>query len=61
MEQVDLIDVYDDNIFGREFISYTFRLSYRDPEKTLLESEISDIHESIVGIIENKFKTKLRN
>jgi len=61
LEDVNLIDVYDDKNFGNEFISYTFRLSYRDSEKTLLDSDIASLHENIVGIIEKKFTTKLRN
>ena len=60
LEDVNLIDVYNDDNFGKEFISYTFRLSYRDPEKTLLDSDIALLHESVVEIIEKKFSTKLR-
>ncbi len=61
LEDVNLIDVYDDDSFGKEFISYTFRLSYRDSEKTLLDSDIGFLHDSIVEIIEKKFSTKLRD
>ena len=39
LEDVNLIDVYDDDSFGKELISYTFRLSYRDSEKTLFEAK----------------------
>ena len=60
LEEVNLIDVYEDNKLGKGFISYTFRLSYRDPQKTLLDSEIVELHENIIEIIENKFSTKLR-
>ncbi len=60
LEDVNLIDVYDDNNFGKDLISYTFRLSYRDSEKTLLDSDIGFLHDSIVEIIEKKFSTKLR-
>ena len=61
MEDVNLIDVYDDSSFDKELISYTFRLSYRDSEKTLLDSDIGYLHDSIIELIENKFETKLRN
>ena len=61
LEDVNLIDVYDDSSFDKELISYTFRLSYRDSEKTLLDSDIAVLHDSIVEVIENKFSTKLRN
>ncbi len=61
LENVNLIDIYEDDNFGNEFISYTFRLSYRDLTKTLLDSDIADLHKNIVSIIEDKFSTKLRD
>ena len=61
LEDVNLIDVYDDDSFDKEFISYTFRLSYRDSEKTLLDSDIAFLHDGIVEKIEKKFSTKLRD
>ena len=61
LEGVNLIDVFEDNNLGNEFISYTFRLSYRDTKKTLLDSDIQDIHTNIISNIEEKFNTKLRN
>ena len=61
LEDVNLIDVYEDNSLGEDFVSYTFRLSYRDKEKTLLDSDISLIHSNIVSKVEKSFNTKLRN
>ena len=60
LEDVNLIDVFEDINFGKDFISYTFRLSYRDKEKTLLDSDISSIHSNIVSKVEKRFNTKLR-
>ena len=60
LENVNLIDIYADDNFDNEFISYTFRLSYRDPEKTLLDTDIASLHNNIVEIIEKEFTTKLR-
>ena len=60
LEEVNLIDVYQDSNFGNEFTSYTFRLSYRDSVKTLLDSDIVEIHNRIITNIEKKFSTKLR-
>ena len=60
LEDVNLIDVFEDESFGDNFVSYTFRLSYRSTEKTLLESDISNIHSNIISTIESKFKAKLR-
>ena len=59
LEDVNLIDVFEDENLEKDLISYTFRLSYRDSDKTLLEQDISEIHSSIISNIENKFKTKL--
>jgi len=60
LEDVNLIDVFEDKNFGKDFISYTFRLSYRDKDKTLLDSDISSIHSNIVSKVEKRFNTKLR-
>jgi len=60
LEEVNLLDVFEDTKFGNDHISYTFRLTYRDKDKTLLESDIKSIHSSIISKIENSFQTKLR-
>ena len=60
LEDVNLIDVFEDINFGKDFISYTFRLSYRDKDKTLLDTDISTIHSNIVSKVEKRFNTKLR-
>ena len=60
LEEVSLIDIYEDDNIGSDSSCYTFRLSYRDSEKTLLDSDISQLHDEIVSNIENKFSTKLR-
>ncbi len=61
LEDVCLIDVFEDIKLGKDFISYTFRLSYRDKDKTLLDSDIKSIHSSIISKVEKCFNTKLRN
>jgi len=61
LEDVNLIDVFEDIKFGDDHISYTFRLSYRDKDKTLLDSDITSIHSNIISNIEKCFNTKLRN
>ncbi len=60
LEDVNLIDVFEDINLGKDFISYTFRLTYRDKDKTLLDTDISSIHSNIVSKIEKCFKTNLR-
>ena len=60
LEDVSLIDVYEDEVLGSDNSSYTFRLTYRDKEKTLLDKDIAELHLNIVKNVENKFSTKLR-
>ena len=60
MENVSLIDIYTDESLGLNNVSYTFRLSYRNPDKTLTEVEITEVHENIIKSIENKFSAKLK-
>ncbi len=60
LEDVNLIDVFEDINIGKDFVSYTFRLSYRDKDKTLLDSDISSIHSNIISNVEKSFNTKLR-
>jgi len=61
LEDVSLLDVFEDTKFGDDHVSYTFRLSYRDKDKTLLDSDIKSLHSSIISNIEKSFNTKLRN
>ena len=58
LESVQLIDVYNDKNIGDEFVSYTFRLSYRDKNKTLMESDISELHSSLINSIENIYSAR---
>ncbi len=61
LEDVYLIDVFEDIKLGDDHVSYTFRLSYRDKDKTLLDSDISSIHSNIISKVEKCFNTKLRD
>lgn len=48
IEEVKLLDSYeDDEKFGKDKKSYTFRIIYRSPERTLTNSEINVIQEKI--------------
>ena len=48
IEEVKLIDSYEDEEkFGRDKKSYTFRIVYRSPERTLTNAEINIIQEKI--------------
>ena len=48
IEEVKLVDEYEDEKkFGKDKKSYTFRIVYRSPEKTLTSEEINKIQEEI--------------
>ena len=48
IEEVKLVDEYEDeNKFGKDKKSYTFRIVYRSPERTLTNEEINKIQEEI--------------
>ena len=48
IEEVKLIDSYEDEVkFGKDKKSYTFRIVYRSPERTLTNKEINKIQEEI--------------
>jgi phenylalanyl-tRNA synthetase alpha chain len=56
IEEVKLVDEYEDEKkFGKDKKSYTFRIIYRSPERTLTNEEINKIQEEI----RNKTKTDL--
>ena len=48
IEEVRLVDEYEDEKkFGKDKKSYTFRIVYRSPERTLTNEEINKIQEEI--------------
>ena len=48
IEEVRILDEYEDeNKFGKDKKSYTFRIIYRSPERTLTNEEINKIQEEI--------------
>ena len=48
IEEVKLIDEYEDSEkFGKDKKSYTFRINYRSPERTLTNEEINKIQAKI--------------
>ena len=60
LENVSLIDIYSDESLGKDNISYTFRLSYRDNNKTLKDSDITELNTSIISKVEKIFSAKIR-
>lgn len=49
VEEVKLLDKYEnEEKFGKDKMSYTFRVVYRSPERTLTNEEINQIQEKII-------------
>ncbi len=49
VEEVKLTDKYENaEKFGSDKISYTFRITYRSPERTLTNEEVNQIQEKII-------------
>lgn len=61
VEQVELLDKYENpEKFGADKISYTYRIIYRSPEKTLLSEEIDTIQNKIYQETAKQFNAELR-
>ncbi len=61
VEEVKIIDEYeDDEKFGENKISYTFRVTYRHLARTLTNIEVNDMHEKLHEITESKYRAKVR-
>jgi len=61
IEEVKLIDEYEDEKkFGKDKKSYTFRIVYRSPEKTLTDADVNKIQEEIRNKTEQDLNAILR-
>jgi phenylalanyl-tRNA synthetase alpha chain len=61
IEEVKLLDEYEnDEKFGADKKSYTFRIVYRSPERTLTNEEINKIQEEIRSKTEQDLNAVLR-
>lgn len=61
VEQVELLDKYENEAkFGKEKISYTYRIVYRSNERTLTTEEIDPIQDKIYNETAKQFKADLR-
>ncbi|MBI2050156.1 MAG: hypothetical protein HYT35_01725 [Candidatus Staskawiczbacteria bacterium] len=61
IEEVKLFDSYeDDEKFGKDKKSYTFRIVYRSPERTLTSEEINQIQEKIQEKTKQELNALLR-
>lgn len=61
VEEVQLLDKYEnDEKFGADKISYTYRVSYRSPERTLQSEEIDPIQDQVYKQTAEHFKAEMR-
>lgn len=61
VEQVEQTDKYENSQkFGDDKVSYTFRITYRDLEKTLTNSEVNEIHKKVEETTEKEFGGQVR-
>lgn len=61
IEEVRLLDQYENaEKFGAGKISYTFRITYRSPERTLTNEEVNAIHDKMYDKTAQELKAVLR-
>lgn len=61
VEEVKLTDQYEDVVkFGQDKISYTFRIVYRSPERTLTNEEVNQIQEKIIQKTSQELSATIR-
>lgn len=61
VEELHLLDKYENvEKFGAEKISYAFRITYRSIERTLISSEIDELHKKIEVATEKAFEAQIR-
>ncbi len=61
VEEVHLLDKYEnEEKFGKEMISYAFRITYRSTERTLTSEEIDLIHKKLEQETTRIFNAKVR-
>jgi phenylalanyl-tRNA synthetase alpha chain len=61
VEEVKLLDQYEnEEKFGKDKISYTFRVAYRHLERTLTNVEVNEMHEKLHSATELQYKAQVR-
>lgn len=61
VEQVELLDKYEDEKkFGKDKVSYTYRVVYRSPDKTLTTAEVEPRQKKLYEQTAKQFKAELR-
>ena len=61
VEQVELLDKYENvEKFGKDKISYAYRITYRSVDKTLTNTEIDKIHKKLEDVTVKSFGAAIR-
>ena len=61
VEQVELLDKYEDEAkFGKDKASYTYRVVYRSPERTLRTEEVEPLQQKLYNQTKEQFNAELR-
>ncbi len=61
VEQVELLDKYEnEEKFGKDMVSYAYRVVYRSHEKTLTSAEVDDIHKKLEEETKKTFGATIR-
>lgn len=61
VEEVELLDTYEDEEkFGKDKVSYTYRIVYRSMERTLTSEEVDKLQEEIYRQTAEQFNAELR-
>ncbi|MEB3350593.1 MAG: phenylalanine--tRNA ligase subunit beta [Cyanobacteriota bacterium] len=61
LEHVELIDRYVGRQLDDGTCSQAFRLRYRDPQRTLTDSDVDPVHQQVRASLEQRFKAELRS
>ena len=57
---VTFVDVYEGKGIGADERSITIRLEYRSDERTLIDAEVDEVHEQLVGAVEKDLNIRRR-
>ncbi|MBI4363312.1 MAG: hypothetical protein HY545_00485 [Candidatus Doudnabacteria bacterium] len=61
VEQVELLDKFEDEKkFGKDKVSYTYRIIYRSPERTLKTEEVEPLQTKLYEETKRQFNAQLR-
>lgn len=61
VEEVKLLDKYEDEKkFGKDKISYTYRVVYRSPERTLRAEEVEPLQKRLYEMTKTQYQAQLR-